>query len=160
MAAAANDQQHEPRHQPGQHAVAVAHRHDVTNAGNADNEYGLLLTNVGGTMTLDDMTFNNAGDNLVYLYSTTSSTFNVTGSAFSYPGVVSGTANSAMLAGTERRRQPDRVDHRARRSPTSSVRRRRSAPHAAASGTLSLTFSNNTINSGAGQPESWSVDRS
>ena len=69
----------------------------VINAGNADNEYGLLLTNVGGTVTLDDMTFNNAADNLVYLTSTSSSTINVTGSVFSYPSVISGTANSAML---------------------------------------------------------------
>ena len=43
------------------------------------------------------MSFNNAADNLVYLTSTSSSTFNVTGSVFSYPGVISGTANSAIL---------------------------------------------------------------
>jgi hypothetical protein len=124
---------------------------NVTNAGDADNEYGLHLTNVSGTVTLDDMTFNNAGDNLVYLNSTTSSTINVTGSAFSYPSAVSGTANSAVL-----------LEPGGTASLTASITgttftnilsasTQIGANTAAASGTLSLTFANNTINSAAGR---------
>jgi hypothetical protein len=119
----------------------------VVNAGNADNEYGLFLTNVGGTVTLDDTSFNNAADNLVYLTSTTSSTFNVTGSSFTYPATIGPTANSAILM------EPGGAANLTASVTGStftnivSASTQIGANTAGASGTLSLTFSNNTINS-------------
>ncbi len=123
----------------------------MINAGDADNEYGLLLTNVSGTMTLDDMAFNNAADNLVYLTSTSSSTVNVTGSTFTYPGVVGPAANSAILL------EPGGAANLTASVTGStftnilSASTQIGANTAGASGTLSLTFSNNTINSAAGR---------
>ena len=123
----------------------------VSNAGNADNEYGLLLTNVGGTVTLDDMTFNNAADNLVYLTSTSSSTFNVTGSVFSYPAVISGTANSAMLLEPSGAANLTASITGSTFTNIVSASTQIGANTLNASGTLSLTFSNNTINSATGR---------
>jgi Bacterial Ig domain len=123
----------------------------VVNAGNADNEYGLLLTNVGGTVTLDDMTFNNAADNLVYLTSTSSSTLNVTGSVFSYPSVISGTANSAMLLEPSGAANLTASITGTTFTDIVSASTQIGANTLNASGTLSLTFSNNTINSGPGR---------
>jgi VCBS repeat-containing protein len=123
----------------------------VVNAGNADNEYGLLLTNVGGTVTLDDMSFNNAADNLVYLTSSTASTVNVTGSAFTYPGTIGPAANSAILL------EPGGAANLTASVTGStftnivSASTQIGANTAGASGTLSLTFSNNTINSATGR---------
>ena len=133
----------------------------VSNAGNGDNEYGLLLTNVGGTVTLDDMTFNNAADNLVYLTSTSSSTFNVTGSVFSYPGAISGTANSAMLLEPSGAANLTASITGSTFTDIVSASTQIGANTLNASGTLSLTFSNNTINSGTGRAgASWSAVRS
>ena len=122
----------------------------VVNAGNADNEYGLFINNVG-TVTLDDMSFNNAADNLVYLTSTTSSTVNVTGSAFTYPATIGPAANSAILL------EPGGAANLTASVTGStftnivSASTQIGANTAGASGTLSLTFSNNTINSGPGR---------
>jgi Bacterial Ig domain/Cadherin domain/RTX calcium-binding nonapeptide repeat (4 copies)/Right handed beta helix region len=123
----------------------------VSNAGNADNEYGLHLTNVSGTVTLDDMTFNNAADNLVSLNSTTSSTINVTGSVFSYPGAVSATANSAMLLEPGGTASLTASITGSTFTNILSASTQIGANTAAASGTVSLTFANNTINSAAGR---------
>jgi Cadherin domain/Bacterial Ig domain/RTX calcium-binding nonapeptide repeat (4 copies) len=123
----------------------------ITNAGDADNEYGLLLINVGGTVALDDMSFNNAADNLVYLTSTTSSTVNVTGSTFTYPGTIGPTANSAILL------EPGGAANLTASVTGSTFTNilnastQIGANTAGASGTLSLTFSNNTINSATGR---------
>ena len=119
----------------------------VTNAGNADNEYGLLLTNVSGTTTLDDATFNGAADNLVYLNSlNVNAAFAVTGSLFSYPAAIGATANSAIL-----------IEPGGTASITASVTgssftdivsaaTQIGANTAGANGTLSLTFTGNTVN--------------
>lgn len=119
----------------------------VVNAGDANNEYGMFRTNVSGATTLDDMTFNGAADNLVHLTTmNVNSSFTVTGSLFSYPTVVGGTANSAILllpGGTS--------------SLTASVTgstftnivsasTQIGADTLGASGNLALTFSGNTVN--------------
>jgi VCBS repeat-containing protein len=122
----------------------------VTNAGNGDNEYGLFLSNVGGTVTLDDMAFNNAADNLVYLNSTTSSTVNVTGSAFSYPTAVSGTANSAILLEPSGSASLTASITGSTFTNIVSASAQIGANTLNANGTLSLTFSNNTISSATG----------
>ncbi len=123
----------------------------VSNAGNADNEYGLHLINVSGTVTLDDMTFNNAADNLVYLNSTASSTINVTGSVFSYPSAVSATANSAMLLEPSGAANLTASITGSTFTNILSASTQIGANTANASGTLSLTFSNNTVNSATGR---------
>jgi len=120
----------------------------VVNAGDADNEYGLFLTNVSGTTTLDDATLNGAADNLIYLTSSNvNATFNVSGSVFSYPAAIGGSANSAILL------EPGGTS-----SLTASVTgstftnivsaaTQIGANTAGASGNLSLTFTGNTVNS-------------
>ena len=123
----------------------------VTNAGDADNEYGLHLVNVSGTVALDDMTFNNAADNLVYLNSTSSSTINVTGSVFSYPGVISATANSALLLEPSGAADLTASITGSTFTDIRSAATQIGANTAGASGILSLTFSNNTINSAPGR---------
>jgi hypothetical protein len=123
----------------------------ITNAGDADNEYGLLLTNVGGTVTLDDTSFHNAADNLVYLTSTTSSTVNVTGSTFTYPGVISSTANTAILLEPGGTANLTASVTGSTFTDIFNASTQIGANTAGASGTLSLTFSNNTINSAAGR---------
>ena len=119
----------------------------VVNAGDADNEYGLLLTNVGGSITLDDMSFNNAADNLVYFTSSTSSTVNVTGSAFTYPAIISPAANSAILLEPGGAANLTASVIGSTFTNIVSASTQIGANTAGATGTLALTFSNNTINS-------------
>lgn len=71
----------------------------LDNNGNGDNEHGLNLTNVSGTISLNGSTFNGASEDLVHLENNnTNVTLNVTGSSqFSYPATVGGFANSAIL---------------------------------------------------------------
>ena len=120
----------------------------VINAGNGDNEYGLFLSNVSGTTALDDATFNGAADNLIYLSNlNVNATFNVTGSLFSYPTTIGGTANSAIL-----------IEPGGTSSITASVTgstftdivsasTQIGANTLGANGALSLTFTGNTVNS-------------
>ena len=120
----------------------------VVNAGDADNEYGLFLTNVSGTTTLDDATFNGAADNLIYVNSlNVNATFTVTGSVFSYPATIGGAANSAILI------EPGGTASVAV-SVTGSIftdivsaSTQIGANTLGANGTLSLTFTGNTVNS-------------
>ena len=71
----------------------------VENAGNGDNEHGLQLSNVTGTVAIDATTFSGAAENLVNLQNNnTNATLSVSNaSAFSYPSGVGGFANSAIL---------------------------------------------------------------
>ena len=123
----------------------------VSNAGNADNEHGLLLTNVGGTVTLDDMAFNEAAEDLVHLESTTSATVNVTGSTFTNPGVTGETTNSAILLLPGNAANLTASITGSTFTNVFNASTQIGANLAGSSGTLSLTFSNNTINSAAGQ---------
>jgi VCBS repeat-containing protein len=70
----------------------------VQNSGNADNEYGLNVSNVAGTVAVSGTTFDNAADDLVhYVNLNTNGSLTVNGaSSFVYPGAVGGTANAAI----------------------------------------------------------------
>jgi hypothetical protein len=110
------------------------------------------LTNVSGTITLDDTTFSGAAENLIQLdNANTDAAFNVTGSVFSYPGVVGATANSAMLL------QPNGTSDLAASITGStftdifSASVQIGAATAGSNGASSLTFSGNTVTSGAGR---------
>ena len=119
----------------------------VNNAGNADNEYGLNVVNTIGTVLLSGASFNNAADNLVYVTTTGALNFTVdNNSSFSYPAIISGTANSAIL-----------LESSASGAITASIQNSTftnivnasaqiGAISAAATGTQNFTFSNNTVN--------------
>ncbi len=119
----------------------------LTNSGNADNEYGMNLSNCTGTLSVNSTTFNNAADNLVYITSTSGTlTANFqNNSAFIYPTSVSGTANSAILI------EPgnNAVINTTIQNCTFTNIRSASAQFgyniAASSGTSNFNFSNNTI---------------
>jgi hypothetical protein len=58
----------------------------LSNTGNADNEYGLNLLNTSGTMTISSSSFNTAGEKLVYVENTNLNlTVNIGVSSFAMP---------------------------------------------------------------------------
>ncbi|MEZ5465268.1 MAG: Ig-like domain-containing protein [Lysobacteraceae bacterium] len=69
----------------------------VEDAGNADNEYGLNVQNVAGTVNITNSLFDNAADDLIhYVNTNTSGALTVTGSSFVHPATISPTANAAI----------------------------------------------------------------
>ncbi len=119
----------------------------VTNSGNADNEYGMNLSNCTGTLSVNSTTFNNAADNLVYI-SSTSGTLTANfqnNSAFSYPMSVSGTANSAILIEPGNAAVINTTIQNCTFTNIVSQSAQFGYNLAASSGTSSFNFSNNTI---------------
>jgi hypothetical protein len=101
----------------------------VQDAGNGDNEHGLNLVNVTGTVTIDATTFSGASEDLIHLENNnTNVTLNVSNSSqFSYPASIGGFANSAILILPGGTCGGDGIDSRIRRLRISGVSRRRSA---------------------------------
>jgi hypothetical protein len=124
----------------------------VTNTGNADNEYGLNISNTTGALALNKATFNNAADNLVYVTTTGTLNFTVSnGSSFSYPGSVSATANSAILIEPSGSGAVTASIQNSTFTDIISASAQIGANTLNANGSQSFTFSNNTITSGAGR---------
>jgi hypothetical protein len=119
----------------------------IVNSGNGDNEHGLNMTNVSGTVTMNGTTFDGASEDLVHLETLSDVTINVgSNSQFSYPSSVGGFANSAFhfLPGGAAS-----VTASIQNSTFTNVRGAAAligANTTGASGTQSLTFANNTIN--------------
>jgi hypothetical protein len=122
----------------------------ISLSGNGDNEHGLNLVNVTGTVTIDGTTFNDASEDLVHLDNTNSNvTFNVLNSSqFTHGGSVGAFTNSAILLipnGTSS------VVASIQGTTFTNVRGVAAQIGAAAlgsSGTHTFTFSNNTVNIG------------
>ncbi|CAG0931221.1 Collagenase ColH [Thermoflexales bacterium] len=120
----------------------------VTNAGNSDNEHGLNLVNVQGTVTIDGTTFNGASEDLIHLENNNVNvTLNVINSSqFSHPASIGGFANSAILllpGGTAA------ITALIQNSTFTNVKNAAAqigANLAGSTGTQNFTFSNNTIN--------------
>jgi len=119
----------------------------VQNSGNADNEYGLNVSNVAGTVAISGTTFDNAADDLIhYVNLNTNGTLTVNGSSsFVYPAVVGGTANAAIAL------QPNGTSNLTATIQNNTFTNIVSssiqwgAATAASNGTSTLDFSNNTI---------------
>ncbi|HEX6899471.1 MAG TPA: hypothetical protein VF789_07160, partial [Thermoanaerobaculia bacterium] len=119
----------------------------VTNSGNADNEYGLNLSNLTGTATISGTTFNNAADDLIHFVNTnTNGNLTVNGSSsFVYPAVISATANAGIAI------QPNGTSNVTVTVQSSTFTNIKSdsiqwgAATAGSNGTSTLDFSNNTI---------------
>jgi hypothetical protein len=120
----------------------------MTNAGNSDNEHGLNLVNVQGTVTLDGTTIDGAAEDLVHLQNNNvNATLTVTNnSQFSYPASVGSFANSAFLllpSGTSA------ITANIQNSTFTNIKNLSAqigAEAAGSNGTQSFTFSNNTVN--------------
>jgi hypothetical protein len=120
----------------------------MTNAGNGDNEHGLNLVNVQGTVTLDGTTIDGAAEDLVHLQNNNvNATLTVTNnSQFSYPASVGPFANSAFLilpSGTSA------ITANIQNSTFTNIKNlsvQIGAEAAGSNGTQSFTFSNNTVN--------------
>ena len=121
---------------------------EVSNSGDADNEHGLNLVNVSGTVTLSGTRFDNAAEDLVHLEnSNTNVTFTVSnGSQFVHPDSIGALANGAIVLipnGTSS------VIASIQNTTFTNVANRAAqigAEAAASNGTHTFTFANNTVN--------------
>lgn len=122
----------------------------VQNSGNGDNEYGLNMVNVSGTVTIDATTFNGAADNLVQLENlNTNATLNVVNnSQFIYPASISPFANSAILIMPGGTAAITATIQNTTFTNVVNAATQIGANQLNSSGTQSLTFSGNTINVG------------
>ena len=120
----------------------------VQNPGNGDNEHGLNLVNVAGTVTIDGATFNGASEDLIHLENNnTNVTFNVTNSSqFTYPTSVGAFANSAMLLLPGGSASITASIQNATFTNVRNAAAQIGANLAGSTGTQNFTFSNNTIN--------------
>ena len=119
----------------------------VENAGNGDNEHGLQLSNVTGTVAIDATTFSGAAENLVNLQNNnTNATLSVgNASAFSYPSGVGGFANSAILIQPGGTAAITASIQGATFTNIVSASAQIGANLAGSNGTQSLTFTGNTV---------------
>lgn len=120
----------------------------ITNSGNGDNEHGLNLVNVQGTITIDGTAFDNASEDLVHLDNTNANaTLTVTNSSsFSYPTSVGGFANSAFLILPSGASAITASIQNSTFTNIKNLSAQISANALGSSGTQIFTFSNNTIN--------------
>ena len=118
----------------------------VINAGNADEEHGLSILNTSGTVTLNQVTFDGAAEDLVRVQTTGSLTLNVSNSSqFSFPTTVGANAGNAFElapsgSGSITATIVDSFFDNIRGDAVNL-----GAISAAANGTQTLTFSNNDI---------------
>ncbi len=120
----------------------------VQDAGNGDNEHGLNLVNVTGTVTIDATTFSGASEDLIHLENNnTNVTLNVTNSSqFSYPASIGGFANSAILLLPGGTAAVTASIQNATFTNIRGVAAQIGANLLNSTGTQNFTFSNNTIN--------------
>ena len=117
-------------------------------AGNGDNEHGLNLVNVTGTVTIDATTFSGASEDLIHLENNnTNVTLNVTNSSqFSYPASIGGFANSAILLLPGGTAAVTASIQNSTFTNIKGVAAQIGANLLNSTGTQNFTFSNNTIN--------------